>query len=212
MNLLGGPLGPIELQKLAGYLKPFGSKAHGLEWADGFMHGIASLPVVVPPGEWLPEILPEDALREKEQAPKMFDLVFRHYNAVIKGLMESQLRLYCDGSGAASLLWLKGLAAAFDMDHEALDALADQEEEVSEDGNLAIAPILLSQILDLDHITPDRHGDHATMVGLRDYLQERFQTDPLEKNLQFLKDFAQEVYALLEPLRHPAQNVPTRKR
>ncbi|MFT3801634.1 MAG: UPF0149 family protein [Burkholderiaceae bacterium] len=89
MNALNTPLGDAEFDQLEAFLASHGSATMNLEMLDGFFTALICGPDLVPPNEYLPEILGKSSFDDLEQANAIFGLLMRHWNTIASALLRT---------------------------------------------------------------------------------------------------------------------------
>ncbi len=180
-------------------------EAFSLVSLDGFFHGLACLPKLLPPSTWMDAVLPESTLQNKERLKRAFELLFRYNAQVTLGLLEETPEPHCDGSREQVEHWLEGFAFAFGYDREALNQLADAELKSGED-SIIYAAIIAGFVLDVENKTDNEELKTVAQVKA-DALSVHTEKSPAE-NSETLYDFLMTVYELLEPAREKARKEP----
>ncbi len=76
-------LNDAEMDRLSAFLAGAGPSAMNLEMLDGFITALISLPTMVMPSQYLPQIWGEDhEFDSSEQAQDIIGLIMRHWNGV----------------------------------------------------------------------------------------------------------------------------------
>jgi uncharacterized protein len=84
---LDQPLNSHELDRLEEFLDGIGPAAMNIEMLDGYLTALICGPDMVPPSEYLPQILGEDhSFDGDKQAMEILGLVMRHWNSIASTL------------------------------------------------------------------------------------------------------------------------------
>ncbi len=84
------PLSDEELDRLATFLEEIDPPAMNIEMFDGFFVALVCGQDLVPPSEYLPQILGEShAFDSMEEASEILGLIMRHWNTVVKDLEQT---------------------------------------------------------------------------------------------------------------------------
>ncbi|KAA8686811.1 YecA family protein [Pseudomonas caricapapayae] len=79
-----------ELDRLTGFLDAIGSPAMNIEMLDGYFAALICGPEMVPPSEYLPQILGENfSFESNAQATDMMGLIMRHWNTIASVLLHT---------------------------------------------------------------------------------------------------------------------------
>lgn len=181
-NALNAPLDDKELEQLYDFLDNAGPGVMGLEEVDGFFCALICDAKMMPPSEYLPEILGEEfAFGEQEDAMRVVSLLMRHWNTISRTLQKTlgtktltvddvYLPFMCEDENGVTQGndWAKGFMRGVKQGAADWHALME-----SEDHGGAIIPMM---ILDHEHdpdstmrpnpITPENRRDlHAAMVA-----------------------------------------------
>ncbi|MFT4100744.1 MAG: UPF0149 family protein [Burkholderiaceae bacterium] len=89
MNALNTPLSDAEFDQLEAFLASHDSTTMNLEMLDGFFTALICGPDLVPPNEYLPEILGKSSFDDLDQANAIFGLLMRHWNTIAAALLRT---------------------------------------------------------------------------------------------------------------------------
>ncbi len=130
------PLSGQELDRLELLLdeNDFNWQAMPLDMLQGFLCGIASLPMEVPPEEWLPWALGIDPWPETHpEAPAWFELLVRYYHQQVRaleGAEDAELMFYEDTQHVTTKFehWCVGFVEPFEIFEMPTDLARDPAE------------------------------------------------------------------------------------
>lgn len=115
-------------------LETLGWEPMPLDMLQGFLFGIASAPVAVPEGDWLPRALGADAWPDaRSEAAEWIDLLVRYYHLqtrALEGTEDAALVFYEDTPGVSNKFehWCIGYLDAIDLVAAAWEATGTAEE------------------------------------------------------------------------------------
>ena len=163
-----------EFDRLESFLDGLGPPAMNLEELDGFFVALVSGPLMVMPGEYLPQIWGDrHEFSSDAQAGEILDLLFRHWNNIASTLLRTltQEEVYmpvlhesADGSAPGNS-WAKGFMRAMQMRAQSWRELLDSEEH----GGSLLPIMMLAHEHDPDPemrhaIEPERHDEVLQMM------------------------------------------------
>ncbi len=169
---------------------------------DGFFYGIACLPNMPNPTQWIQEVLPESVAQSQKKLSRAIELTFRYYNKVLSAMSEAEPKPRFDGTPAQATAWLEGFGRAFRYDMNAVQELADVEMDIlgkSRDDRLIYAPIVLSLSVDVADAPSDKDRDE--IIQLKASVLKMYSEQSVEKNQDLLSHLISTVHLLLKPAR-----------
>jgi len=89
MNALNTPLTDAEFARLETFLSSHDAATMNLETLDGFFTALICGPDLVPPSEFLPEILGKPSFDDLDEADTIFGLLMRHWNTIAAALQRT---------------------------------------------------------------------------------------------------------------------------
>jgi yecA family protein len=121
MNFIG-EITKKDITKLEQLLNQY--KGGSLVWLNGYLYGIATLPVALMPSGWLPAVF-ESMAFDESNAERAVGLLLGYYNHVVPAFQSLKtVQPHCDGSIEQITGWLSGFFAALSHDKLYLAALA----------------------------------------------------------------------------------------
>lgn len=204
MNTVLEALLPGERQTLAALLQERAPQgAMTLSEADGFFHGVVSLPRLTLPSVWLPEVLGNAEPKDEREAEQVFGLLMRQYNEVARAQLAGDPQPQSDGSARQSAEWLRGLGRALPLDPDAALTLARTERGAQ------VVGMLLSHAVTADMVGElPPSADRLELLEMREHSLAALRRIAPEENREMLRALASVVHRTLADARERANRRP----
>jgi uncharacterized protein len=178
---LDQPLSNHEISWLEEFLDGIGPSAMNIEMFDGYLTALICGPDMVPPSEYLPQIMGDDhSFKSDKQATEIFGLVMRHWNTIASNLARTlekgeslkaedlhlPLLLEDEDGVAYANDWATGFMLGVETRAESWQSLINSDR----DGGAMLPMMMLAHEHDPDPtmrpptITPEKRNDLITMM------------------------------------------------